>query len=98
MKIVLSLSALAIALAVPAAAHAQAGDPPEGTQHQAKPQDHSQHQGGQGDADQRGASAESAAPHQISMKDCKCCCCEAMRKKMREHGQSAEAESHQGDG
>lgn len=95
MKAILSFSALVIGCAVPATAHAQSGSTHAGQgPHQA--QDHSQHQAGQAGAGQPGSSAASTAPHQMGMKDCKCCCCEAMRKKMQEHGQGAEAES-QGD-
>lgn len=97
MKAILSFSALVIGCAIPATAHAQPSSTPAGQgQHQASMQDHSQHQAGQAGVGQHGASAESA-PHRMGMQDCKCCCCEAMRKKMQEHGRGAEAESHQGD-
>jgi hypothetical protein len=98
MKAILSFSALVIGCAVPATAHAQPGSAHAGQeQHQAEPQDHSRHQAGQAGAGRHGSSAASTAPHQTGMQDCKCCCCEAMRKKMQEHGRGAEAESHQGD-
>ena len=89
MKGSLSFSALVIAAAAAVPAYAQSGSPPAGAQSEATAQDHSQHQANQGGASQHGAGASSSAPHQMGMQDCKCCCCEAMRKKMQEQGQGA---------
>ena len=90
MKGILSFGALALACAAPNTAHAQSGSPPAGHgEREAAAQDHSRHQASPAGAGQHGAGTASGAPHRMGMQDCTCCCCEAMRKKMREHGQGA---------